>query len=238
MKACRAQSQWVDTSTKQRPHIRLRKHCRWGVKRLSEPEEEGVYCKSEFPSNLRYYIHKRSLWLPKHTWTKMPPMDMPKGKENWPQLCTKTKTKVNTDSKANWAMPRVRELVSSREQHNWLLPQLLFSAHQNPEGVDSNASKRIHLLVKVRANRQRERSNFLLLTSWYRLLAESVVQIKVLSSHLKRSRWQVYLPTERSGLQLGLSTSNDFIKKKKSLVGVASQWTLFNSRCSQTNNQE
>lgn len=167
MKACNAQSQWMDTTTKQRPHIRLGNIVDEGVERLYEQEEEEVCCKNEFPSNLRHYIHKHSLWLPKHTWTKTPPMDMPKCKENWPQLCIKTKTKLNTDSKANWGKLRVRELVFSREQHNsWFLPQLVFSAHQNPEEVDSNASKGMHLLVKVRANRQRERTNFLLLNSW------------------------------------------------------------------------
>lgn len=87
---------------------------------------------------------------------------MPKCQENWPQLCIKTKTKV--DSKANQEWLRVRELVS-REPHNTqVLPQLLFSAHQNPQEVDSNASKGTHLLVKVRANRQRERTNFLFLS--------------------------------------------------------------------------
>jgi hypothetical protein len=67
---------------------------------------------------------------------------------------------------------------------------------------NSNANGEMDLPLRVRASRQRVR--LFLPCSLYRQPAEGVAQMKGVSSYLKIS-----------GLKVGLLTSNDLIKKKK-----------------------
>lgn len=83
--------------------------------------------------------------------------------------------------------------------------------------VECNASEGMDL--PVRASTSRQRANFLF--------------VSFISSAASRS----YGPdsrSQRSGLEVGLPTSNALIrKKKKSLTGVPSHLVVANSRCSQ-----
>lgn len=57
------------------------------------------------------------------------------------------------------------------------------------------------------------------------------------SSHLKRSGVKVWLPTSKTGSEVGVPTSNDLIKEN-TLKGVCSHfWVLANSRCGHHDNQ-
>jgi hypothetical protein len=67
-------------------------------------------------------------------------------------------------------------------------------------------------------------SSFLLPCPFYRMLVESVAQIKGGSSYLKRLK-----------LKMGLPTSSNLIKKNPAQVHP-DNWVLFNSRCNQVDN--
>ena len=85
----------------------------------------------------------------------------------------------------------------------------MFSIHWNP---DTGSKDSEGMDWTARASRER---SFLLLCPLYRLPTEGVVQIKGGSSHFKRFGLKFYhLLPQRSVLERGLPTPNDFMKKK------------------------
>jgi hypothetical protein len=85
------------------------------------------------------------------------------------------------------------------------MSQLAFSVFQNEVGI--NASEGMDLPARERESKQAKRASFLLLGSLCRLPSD-VPPAKCGSSH-----------RQRSGLKVGLPTSND-LKKRTSLTGV------------------
>jgi hypothetical protein len=91
------------------------------------------------------------------------------------------------------------------------MSQLLFSIHQSPKEVGTNASEGKDLPVRVRTIRQRVGASF------FRVLYINFQQ-KGESSHPKRSRLKVSLPTSNDLNQKNKQTN----KQKKTLPGEPS----------------
>jgi hypothetical protein len=122
----------------------------------------------------------------------------------------------------------IQQLFSLHALMSWLV----FSIHWNPEEVRSNASERMDLPSQSKQAEQALSSSksFIWLPSeggsdYRHIFPLQKIQIKDRSFLLKRS-----------GLKMGLPTSNDLRKKNPSQVYPAA-WVLVNSRYSQTDDQ-